>query len=125
MKLKLVIVSLFIASCAFAQLDIPPARRLARDKKDSTLILWKAGTKKDSVNVQSKIAAGILRFSVKNNSATDTLRIALCQSWADTTGWTDIEPTEIFNFVARDAGWVKFIAFAASDTILGRKIRFY
>jgi len=116
---------LFLATTAAAQTGLHSAVALGENVKDTTWTLWKAGTNQDSVNVQSRVRLGMLRFTLINPT-TDTLKVAFCQSWADTTKFIRIDPTQdVWNYSAKDATWVKFIAFSASDTLLGRIIKFY
>lgn len=103
--MKRAIVLLFVlASVSLAQPARVPVDTVA------TVTLAFAG---DSIAVSSK--NGVLRFSVFNSSATDTVYIRLCATNADTTGTKRgiiVLPASSgtwFNYVGEDARWVNFI----------------
>jgi hypothetical protein len=117
--MRLLIFLTLFAFVAQAQ-DKAPVRPFASNHKTATTVF-----KSDSVAVKSY--GGTIRFSLTNPSATDTLKVALCNTWADTAVFIRIPPGKDFNYFGDRATiapyWISTAGVAGS--IAGRVIIIY
>lgn len=119
MRTILFLVLVTFAGSVFAQ-DKAPVRPLVSNHKTVTTVF-----KSDSLAIG--VYGGTLRFSVTNPSVTDTLKVAICQAWADTARYIRIPPSKDFNYFGDRAALAPYWLSTAgvSSSIAGRVILIY
>lgn len=118
--MKLLIITLLL--CGYTVAEAQLASRTVGSHRGNITTVFKS----DSMSTASYIKDQTLAFSIENPSTTDTLKVAFCLTWADTTKFIRIPPGKVFNYERTNASWIRWLSRAGSSgTINGVTLIFY